>query len=60
MALAGAIDDTFSAGFVASMAAFNSSVVPSRPLGRWDSVFMVEARGGRERTVRREGCREDS
>jgi len=58
--LAGAIDDTFSAGFVASMAVFNSSVVLSRPLDLWDSVFMVEIRGCGERTVRREGGGEDS
>jgi len=59
MALAGAIDETFSARFVASMAVFNASGVPSRPLGRWESVFMVEIRGSGDRTVRREGCGED-
>ena len=53
--MAGAIDETFSARFVASIAAFNVSA-----LGRWDSVFMVETRGGDERNVQREGSEEDS
>ena len=58
-ALAEAIDETLSARFVASIAAFNASAVPSRPPGCWDSVSMIETRGDGEKTVRREGCGED-
>jgi len=59
-ALVGAIDETFSARLVFWMAAFNAKVAPSRPPGRWESIFMVGIRGGRERAVRREGHEEDS
>ena len=58
-ALACAIDETFSARFVASIAALSSSMALSHHLGFWDLAFMVETRGGSERTVRREGCGED-
>ena len=37
----------------ASMAAFNTEIVPSRPLGRWNSPSMVETRSGCGRTVRK-------
>jgi len=57
---AGAIDETFSARFAASIAAFNRSMAPSRPSGCWDPAFMVEIRGGGERIVRRESCGKDS
>ena len=46
MILAGAIDETFSARFVASIATFNRSMAPSRPSGCWDPAFMVETGGG--------------
>jgi len=39
------------------MAALNAEIESSRPLGRWDSAFMVETSGGCERT-RLEGCKE--
>ena len=58
--MAGAIDETFSARFVASIAVFNRSMAPSRPLGCWDPAFMVETRGGGRRTVGCEGCEKDS
>jgi hypothetical protein len=58
--LAGVILVFFSARFKASMAAFNAEMGSSRHLGRWDSAFMVETRGRCERTVRCEGCEEDS
>lgn len=56
MVLAGGIDETFAARFMASIAAFNAGMASSRPSGCWDPVFMVEIRGGRERIVQREGC----
>ena len=56
MILAGTIDETFSARFVPSIAAFNRSMAPSRPSGCWDPAFMVETGGGGERTVGCEGC----
>ena len=42
------------------MAVFSAEMAPSRPPGRWESVFMVGTRGDRERTVQREGHEEDS
>ena len=60
MILAGGIDETLSARFVVSeMAAISASMGSSRPSGWWDSVFMVEVRGGREKTLRREGYKEN-
>jgi hypothetical protein len=42
--------DRFSARLMASMAAFNEEIAPSRPVGRWDKlVAIVEAQGGREK-----------
>ena len=45
---------------MASMAEFNAEMSPSRPLGRWDSAFMVEPRGicDSEGIVWLEGCEE--
>jgi hypothetical protein len=40
------------------MAALNVEIVPSCPLGRWDSASMVETRGSCERTVQSEGREE--
>jgi len=56
--LAGVILEVSTAWCIASMAEFNAEIAPSRPLGRWDSTFMVETRGICERTVRLEGCEE--
>ena len=41
-ALAGVMLEIFSARSMASMAAFNVETAPSRPVGRWDFVAMVE------------------
>jgi len=61
MILAGGIHETLSARFVVSeMAAISASVGSSRPSGWWDSAFMVEFRGGRKKTLGREGYGEDS
>jgi hypothetical protein len=57
-AFAGVILESSFARFKASMAAFNVEIVPSRPLGRWDSASMVETRGGGEGTVQRGGREE--
>jgi hypothetical protein len=54
--LAGVMLEIFSASFEDWMAAFNAEVSPSRPLGRWNLVSMVETQGSRERIVRLEGC----
>ena len=45
---------------MASMAECNAGIAPSRPLGRWDSAFMVEPRGicDSEGTVWLESCEE--
>ena len=59
-AFAGVILESSLARFKASMTAFNAEIAPSRPLGRWDPPSMVETRGSRERTARREGCEEGS
>jgi hypothetical protein len=58
--LAGAIVETPSARFKASMAAFNAETGSSRPLGCLDPALIVETRGGHGRAVRCEGCEEDS
>jgi hypothetical protein len=50
IALTGAILEVISARFMASMAAFNAEVTPSRPLSCWDSAFMVGTRGICENT----------
>ena len=50
-ALACATPEESFARFKVSMAVFNSEIAPFRSLGRWDSTFMVETRGSRERTV---------
>ena len=42
--LADVILEFFSARFKASVAALNAETAPSYPLGRWDSVSMVEVR----------------
>ena len=54
-ALAGLILEGSFARVVASIAAFKAEITPSRSLGRWDMVSMVETSG---RIVRREGCEE--
>ena len=54
-ALAGGILEIFSARFRDSMAVFNAEMVPSCPLGRWDSAFLVGTRG---RTMGYGGCAE--
>ena len=59
-ALAGAMDETFSARLVSWMAAFNAEVAPSCPPGRWESIFMIGTQDGRERTAWHEGHEEDS
>ena len=59
-ALAGVTLESSFARFNASMDAFNTRIVPSRPLGRWDSASMVETRGSGEGTVQCEGCEEGS
>ena len=58
MAFAGGTHEVFT-GFRDSMAAFNAEAAPPRSFNCWDSVFMVEAGGSCERTVRGEGCEED-
>ena len=50
-ASAGTMLETSLARSNASMTVFNAEIVPSLPLGRWDSTSMVETRGRRERTV---------
>ena len=57
--LAGVMFELLSAIFEASTAAFNAEMAPSRPLGRWDPVAMVEGRGSCMRTARGEGCHEE-
>ena len=59
-ALAGVILESSFARFMASIAAFNVEIMPSRPLGRWGSASMVETRSGCEESVRREGYKESS
>ena len=49
--LAGVILETSFARFKASMPAFKAEIAPSRPLGCWDSTFMIEIRGSHERAV---------
>ena len=49
-ALAGVMLESSFAIFKASMVTFNAEILPSRPLGRWDSASMAEVRGGYERT----------
>ena len=58
--LAGGILEFFSARFKALVAVFNTEMASSPLLGRWDSAFMVETQGDRERTVWREGSEESS
>ena len=61
MILAGGMHSAFSARFVVSeMAAISGSMAPSWPSGWWDAAFMVETRGGRRKTLEREGYEEDS
>jgi len=50
-ALAGVMLESSFARFKASMVVFNTRIVPSLPLGRWDSAPMVETGGSWERTV---------
>ena len=57
-ALAGVTLETFSARFKASMAASNAEMAPFRPLGGWEFMSMVGARGSWEESVRRGGCEE--
>ena len=57
-ALAGVILEASLARFKPSMVTFNTETMLPRPLGRWDSTFMVKTRGGGERTVRRAGRKE--
>jgi len=59
-ALAGVILESSFVIFKVSMAASNIKTALSRPLGRWESAFMVDTRGSCERTVRGEGREEDS
>jgi hypothetical protein len=54
--LAGAMVETSSARFKASIAAFNTEMGSSRPLGCLDPALIVETRGGCGRAVRCEGC----
>jgi len=58
--LAGVMFEISSLSFKDSMAAFNTRIVPSRPVGRWASTSMVEVQGSWERTVRREGSEDGS
>lgn len=51
-ALAGVIPEASFARFMASMAAFNKEIVPSRPLDCCDVVFIVETQGSCEKPVR--------
>ena len=55
-ASAGAIVETSLAKSNTSMTVFNAEIVPSLPMGRWDSTSIVETRGRCERTVQRGGC----
>jgi len=50
-ALAGVMLEISFARFMASMAAFNGEIAPSRRSGRLDVVAMVEARGSCEGAV---------
>ena len=54
-ALTGGILENPSARLKALMAAFNIEMVPSRSLGLWDSVSMIETQGKWERPMRCEG-----
>ena len=49
--MAGVLLETSLARLRASMATFREEGEPSRPLGRWDSVVMVEAQGSGEEAV---------
>jgi hypothetical protein len=56
-ALAGVVLDTSFARFNASlMAVFSEEIAPSRPLGRWGLVAIVERQGSCEKAVWCEGC----
>jgi len=58
-ALAGVTLETSFARFRASMAIFSEERAPPCPLGRWESVAMVEIPGRYEDAMRREGCEEE-
>ena len=59
-ALAGVTLESSFARFSPSMATLSEERTPSRPLGRWGLVVIVENQGGCEKVILRADCEEES